>query len=147
MAIDNIISRLDMVKRTGDGKYQARCPAHDDKSPSLSLRELQDGRILMHCFGGCSAGDVMDSIGLALSDLFEEPLEDRIRPLYMARQEKRKLGKINDELKACQLRLDMAKDMRARGEKMSKADLETERQAFLRKRQLTGGSNGNTERR
>lgn len=145
MAIEHIIDRLDMVKKTGDAKYIARCPAHEDKSPSLSLRELHDGRVLMHCFGGCSAGDVMDSIGLALSDLFEEPLEDRIRPLYMARQEKKKLASINDEVKSCQLRLDMAQSMREQGMKLSRADMETERKAFLKLRELTGGRYGDTQ--
>lgn len=68
--IDNLLSRLDKVKRTGDGKYQACCPAHADRSPSLTIRELDDGRILLHCFGGCDVRDVLAAIGLTFDDLF-----------------------------------------------------------------------------
>lgn len=147
MSIENITTRLQKVKQTGAGKYLACCPAHEDKSPSLALKELDDGRILIHCFGGCSPVQIMESIGLTLSDLFEEPLEDRIRPLYMAVKEKKQLAKRYDEVKECQLRLDMAEDMRKQGIKLSQADLKTEEQAFLRMKQLTGGRHGNTQGR
>lgn len=67
--IDNILQRLDKVKKTGKG-YQARCPAHDDKSPSLSLREGDDGRVLLHCHAGCATADVVAAMGMTLADLF-----------------------------------------------------------------------------
>ena len=50
----------------------ACCPAHDDKSPSLSIRELDDGRILIHCFAGCSVEEVLSAVGLTFDDLFPE---------------------------------------------------------------------------
>ena len=68
--IDNLLSRLDKVKRTGDGKYQSRCPAHDDRGPSLSIRETDDGRVLLHCFAGCSVHDVLAAVGMEINDLF-----------------------------------------------------------------------------
>lgn len=37
------------TKATGSG-YMALCPNHDDKNPSLSVREAQNGRIFLHCF-------------------------------------------------------------------------------------------------
>lgn len=46
--LDDIVTRLDRVKKSGKG-YQACCPAHDDNGPSLSLREGDDGRVLLHC--------------------------------------------------------------------------------------------------
>lgn len=70
MSIDNLLSRLDKVKRTGDGTYQARCPAHADRGPSLSVRETDDGRVLLHCFAGCSVHDVLAAVVLDISDLF-----------------------------------------------------------------------------
>jgi hypothetical protein len=70
MSAAAILSRLDRVKLTGPSKWQARCPAHDDKGPSLSVRELDDGRVLLHCFAGCSVGEVVAAVGLELSDLF-----------------------------------------------------------------------------
>jgi hypothetical protein len=48
------------ARKSGAG-WIARCPAHQDKSPSLSIRE-QDGRVLVHCFSGCSQADVIDAL-------------------------------------------------------------------------------------
>ena len=67
--IDTVLQHLTKVKKTSKG-YQALCPAHKDKSPSLSIREGEDGRILLHCHAGCTAEAVVASIGLKLSDLY-----------------------------------------------------------------------------
>ncbi len=75
--IDILLSRLDKVSGRS-GRYQARCPSHDDRTPSLSIRETQDGRILIHCHSGCSPADIVESVGLTLGDLFPE--ETRTRP-------------------------------------------------------------------
>jgi len=74
MAVDTILSRLSKVRSTGKGTWLACCPAHNDKTPSLTLRALDDGRILLHCFSGCDAVDVVQSIGLEMTDLFPERL-------------------------------------------------------------------------
>ena len=68
---DRVLNRLDRVRRTGADKWMACCPAHDDKSPSLSIR-LTDDRILLHCFAGCSAEAVLDALGLKFSDLYDD---------------------------------------------------------------------------
>lgn len=69
--VERLLARLDKVKGKYP-KYMARCPAHEDNSPSLSIMAKDDGRILIKCFAGCGASDVMESIGLSLSDLFPE---------------------------------------------------------------------------
>lgn len=69
--VERLLSRLDKVKGKYP-KYMARCPAHEDNGPSLSITAKDDGRILIHCFAGCGASDVMDSLGMRLSDLFPE---------------------------------------------------------------------------
>lgn len=74
MVVEMLLSRLAKVKVTGKGTWLACCPAHGDKHPSLTLRALDDGRILLHCFAGCGAADVMGSLGLSLEDLYPEPL-------------------------------------------------------------------------
>lgn len=79
-AAARILDRLERVKPTGPGRWIAACPAHKDRSPSLSIRETDDGRILLHDFGGCTTGDVLASLGLGLSDLFDKPLEHYSRP-------------------------------------------------------------------
>ena len=78
--IDNIINRLDRVKSTGNGKFLACCPAHDDRSPSLSIRETDDGRVLLHCFAGCDAESVLSALSLEFSDLYPEPLGHHFKP-------------------------------------------------------------------
>ena len=70
MSAENLLSRLEHVKRTGEGRYLARCPAHDDRGPSLSIRELDDGRVLVHCFAGCDVHSVLSAVGLSFDDLF-----------------------------------------------------------------------------
>src|SRR4051812_27734105 len=58
------------VRRTGDGRWIARCPAHDDRRPSLSIRELDDGRVLIHCFADCSVEKAVTAAGLKIQELF-----------------------------------------------------------------------------
>lgn len=67
--IEVLLGRLDRPRKTGRG-WTARCPAHGDRTASLSIAEGLDGRVLLHCFAGCSAGDVVASLGLTLGNLF-----------------------------------------------------------------------------
>jgi len=122
MSAQEILDRLENVRGSG-GEWRSKCPSHGSNGQTLSIKELDDGRILMHCFAGCSAGEIMESVGLTVSDLFEEPLKDRIVPLFMATERK----KVED---GAQLRLDMARDMRDKGIKLTPADLQIEREAF-----------------
>lgn len=64
MLITEVLSQLKGVKRAGSGKWMARCCCHDDSTPSLSLKELSDGRILLNCFGGCSYESLKLALGL-----------------------------------------------------------------------------------
>lgn len=72
MSTAKLLDRLDRVKSTGPGKWIARCPAHEDRSPSLSIREVEGGRVLVKDFGGCEVGDILSAVGLTFSDLFAE---------------------------------------------------------------------------
>lgn len=74
MKIDAILSRLDRVKGR-NGSFTACCPAHADRSPSLAVRETEDGRILLHCFGGCSVEQILGAIGMHMTDLFPDRVE------------------------------------------------------------------------
>ena len=70
MEIYEIIKYLKNVKHTGDNKYIACCPAHDDQHPSLSVYLSEDGaRIMLHCFVGCTEDEILKSLGLKKSDL------------------------------------------------------------------------------
>lgn len=74
MDVTHLLDRLAGVRANGDGAWIARCPSHEDRSPSLTVKALNDGRILMHCFAGCGTDDVLGAIGLGMTDLFPEPL-------------------------------------------------------------------------
>jgi len=73
MGVD-LLSRLSGVRSTGRDRWIAKCPAHDDRSPSMTVRLLPDGRVLLHCFAGCDTQAVLDAMGLTFGDLFPEPL-------------------------------------------------------------------------
>ena len=89
MSIDVLLSHLDGVKETGRGRYLSRCPGHDDRSPSLAIKDGDDGRVLLHCFAGCETESVLSAIGLTFSDVMPDrvghdhaykPVRNRISP-------------------------------------------------------------------
>ncbi len=69
MQIEQFLARLAKVRKVARG-WQACCPAHDDHNPSLRVSVGEDGRILLYCFAGCSTEAIIQSLGLASSDLF-----------------------------------------------------------------------------
>lgn len=68
--IQKLLDRLEGV-RESSGSWQALCPAHDDREPSLSVGEGEDGRALLRCFAGCSNEQIVAALGLEMKDLFE----------------------------------------------------------------------------
>lgn len=78
MSADLILSSLTKVRKMGPDRWMACCPAHADKSPSLSIRETSDGRVLLHCWTGCGANEILEAVGLTFDALFPEKLGDSI---------------------------------------------------------------------
>src|SRR5215218_9023572 len=71
--LERVLSRLEGVQWC-NGYVMARCPGHDDREPSLSVSEGDDGRALVHCFAGCSFEEIIAAAGLTAKDAFpEEP--------------------------------------------------------------------------
>jgi hypothetical protein len=66
--VRNVLDRLPDAKQTAGG-WIACCPAHEDRTPSLSISEGNDGRVLMNCFAGCSFDSICQSLGLSVKDL------------------------------------------------------------------------------
>jgi hypothetical protein len=50
------------ARRAGPQKWAARCPAHKDRTPSLSIAEGKDGRTLVHCHAGCEQSVVIEAL-------------------------------------------------------------------------------------
>lgn len=67
ITIKDFLGRLKGVRRHGSG-WMAKCPAHDDKNPSLSISQKNE-KILIHCHARCTAQSVCNALGLKLSDL------------------------------------------------------------------------------
>lgn len=72
MLLDELLTRLDGVKRSGEAGFVARCPAHEDHRQSLSVGTGDDGRLLLTCFAGCETESICGAIGITLADLFQE---------------------------------------------------------------------------
>jgi transposase-like protein len=66
--LDLVLGKLERVRRVGS-RWQALCPAHPDRRPSLSVA---DGRtaVLLHCWSGCNIGAICEAIGVKVEDLF-----------------------------------------------------------------------------
>ena len=90
--IGDLLNRLEKVKGS-KGRWTACCPAHGDKSPSLAITMLDDGRILLKCFAGCSAYEIVSAVGMDMTDLFpketklgyrsdNQALKSERRPFY-----------------------------------------------------------------
>jgi hypothetical protein len=120
---ERFVQRLSKVKGR-NGSWTACCPAHEDKSPSLSVREADDGRVLVHCFGGCDVHSVLGAVGMDMSDLYsdrEERLDsDQVgKPLKPAFYASDLLRIASFE---CLVVMIAAYDMR-RGKKLSEEDM------------------------
>lgn len=77
MTAEEVAQRLD-AKRSGKG-WIARCPAHDDRSPSLSVGEASDGRLLLFCHAGCEFLDILAAIGISEGTCHKPDQEKRVR--------------------------------------------------------------------
>lgn len=74
--IGDLLNKLERVRRMGDNRWIACCPAHGDRHPSLNIRLADDDTILLVCrSGGCSAHDIVSAVGMNMTDLF--PKTDR----------------------------------------------------------------------
>ena len=74
--LERITSLLDGVFHQQNGQVRAICPSHDSKhrSKTLALKETDEGGVVLHCFAGCSAPEILGALGLELKDLFPEPI-------------------------------------------------------------------------
>ena len=69
--VDKLMANGNKVRPMGEGRASAQCPAHDDKTPSLSVTRIE-GSVLLHCHGGCDTDNVLDALGLNRRDLFDD---------------------------------------------------------------------------
>ena len=120
MSVNDILSRLEKVKKTGRDSWVAACPAHPDKHPSMTIKNLEDGTILIHDFAGCTIEQIIGAVGLEFDALFPPKSEHRVKPI-------RNPFNAHDVLAAIELEIDIvalcALDL-AKNEPISKPNLD-----------------------
>jgi len=134
MTPDSFVQLLNGVKPRGRDKWLACCPAHDDKDPSLSVTATPQGKILLKCFAGCSALEVVHSLGLELPDLFpDDHTED---PMAFARKEMAQKRHEKKYVNYAITFLAIVTEKMKRGERVPEEDIEKahELKAFLKRK-------------
>lgn len=126
MTIDNILRKLDKVKKSHRG-YKACCPVHNDKHPSMTVTETDDGKVLIHCFScGARGTDVVEALGLPTSELFSGDFTGTYDPKYKLRK-----TELEDSLV-----ISMYEDGKKNGQYLTHADFKRYRLAKARIEQL-----------
>lgn len=126
MTIENILARLSKVRKSHRG-YQACCPVHQDKNPSMTITETDDGKVLIHCFAcGARGTDVVEAIGLSASELFSGEFTGTYDAKYKLRK-----TELEDSLV-----ISMYEDGKKNGQYLSHADFKRYKLAKARIEQL-----------
>ena len=76
--VEGFLSKLRNVKKSG-ANWSASCPCRvDDDNPSLSIKEGDDGRVLVQCHRGspCNVNQICESMNIKLKDLYPPPSKD-----------------------------------------------------------------------
>ena len=80
VTVDRVLAALtacDHAPKKSGKAWSARCPAHPDGTPSLSISEGTDGRALLKCHAGCTSEAVVKALSLTMADLFESRTQER----------------------------------------------------------------------
>ena len=73
------LARLLNARRTGKGKWVAKCPSHQDRHPSLAISEGKRGVLVKCMSAGCDTRDILAAMGLTYSDLFYDEATPQVR--------------------------------------------------------------------
>jgi hypothetical protein len=120
--VARVLDCFESVRRAGDG-WLARCPvpAHGDRRPSLRITIGDEGRVLVHCRGGCETITVLSQAALRFDDLFpghgESPMEPLVEDHYVEPYVSKELldAVYRDVLAGLALREPHRADLRRRG--------------------------------
>lgn len=67
--LERVLRHVSGVRKSLKG-WTACCPAHNDRTPSLSIGLGKEGQVVLHCFAGCSFASIVQALGLQAADLF-----------------------------------------------------------------------------
>ena len=130
--IDTLLPLLQSAKPSGKNRWMARCPAHEDKYPSLSVRRFDDDAISVKCFPGCSTGQILAAVGLNPSDLFPQNELPQDYPFQRSRPQSIPYREILTNLREDLLALSIGLGELKQGNLLTLEDLERLDEAALR---------------
>jgi hypothetical protein len=129
MSVDNLLNRLQKVKRTSNNSWMACCPAHDDRNPSLAVKDA-DGKVLLKCMAGCSASDILGSLGMDFADIMppSQPVQHKATqpPQKIYATDAIKAIKFESQI-VCLAAYDLRKGIKPNDVDMARLDLAMER--------------------
>jgi hypothetical protein len=107
--VELVLSKLEGARPSGNG-WAARCPAHEDRKPSLSVAGGEGGRALVRCHAGCSTEAVCEALGLTLADLMPPRNDPQVlfggrpvpKPTAAPKPQGKAYATANDAVKALQ---------------------------------------------
>jgi hypothetical protein len=70
LSLEEALARIPSARKCG-AQWMALCPAHEDHSPSLSLDQSEDGRLLLHCHAGCTFDAILRQLGSGVERLHD----------------------------------------------------------------------------
>ena len=100
------IATLLHAQSAGSRRWLACCPAHRDSTPSLSICEGDDGRVLIHCFAGCTTDDILTALNLHRRDLFigSQPNPAQIEAMRIAREAREQAAYVERQTRLAAIR-------------------------------------------
>lgn len=137
--INNLLSKLSHVKtkntnQAGFNQWQALCPSHPDKTPSLTITECADGTVLVKCWSGCTTNEIVKAIGLELKDLFVQQPD---KQGYSDRASKKQKCPSQKAIEHEQLIIQIAQSHLKKGDVLNPTDHQRYQQAKKRLSLLT----------
>ncbi|WP_440996271.1 hypothetical protein [Arhodomonas sp. SL1] len=135
--VDRLLAKLDCVRRRGERAWIARCPGHEDHTPSLAIAVRDSGVVLIYCHAGCGYEQVLDAIDLKAADLFPPRLRRGGRgplPRDARRPPRLSAAEMLASVPGDALVVAMAADELAAGRRLADRDRERLRAASLRLR-------------
>lgn len=134
--IDNLLSRLQKVKPNGKHRWMACCPAHADRTPSLSITEQQNGKISVKCFAGCSGEEIMNAIDMSLAMLYPDWNQHTLyveHPSYETTMKKKQVSQAQKQIDFDLLFIDLYKNqVKNKDPNLTQEDHSKARAAFAR---------------
>jgi hypothetical protein len=113
MTATELLPLVDGVRTRGSGKWLSRCPAHQDKSPSLTIAEGERG-LLLKCWAGCTLEEITGALHLSVKDLFFDVIGANSLERRQAMEERRQArAKEQAVYRAKGLRIDTLREAEA----------------------------------